>query len=237
MPGAHPGSEFSDLVISERRNRMQLSTPRPSIRRGNARIIIPVICLALVVAGAFAYRHFFSRGSASVIQLIPADAAMIFTLDTNPSPSQVPTFKRIYDAIQKENLGSEIDSMMEQAMKNDPAAKELRPLVTNSYAMAMWMPEGGYPTGTPDVLGYMGMSDPGKANSILAKYGQSSTEGSLTYYRLGDGNVAIIDGYLVTATKPDLLVKVNSLSSGQGQALDKVPAFQSARASLPGDSN
>src|SRR6266550_1313263 len=81
--------------LAERQDRELMVPSRRVIR---LRAAFAAGMLVLVLAGAMAFRYLFYRPGESAIQMIPADAISVITIDLQPSPMQVPVFKRISDA-------------------------------------------------------------------------------------------------------------------------------------------
>src|SRR6185436_2397887 len=92
--------------------------------------------LLLVVAAALAYK-LFHRSGEQAIQLIPADALLIGTLDTNPSPAQAPVFARIARAIRARGLAEEADRAIGEMVEKSTLSTEIRPYISGSLAFAI----------------------------------------------------------------------------------------------------
>src|SRR5689334_20708697 len=106
-----------------------MSSPglRRKYERGSSRAPLLLVLLIIVAGGVLAYRHFFNRAGEAAIQLIPQDASLVVTLDTNPSPDQVSAFNRIKDAIKTEKLDSGFDEMLTGMFSNSKFGQEMRP--------------------------------------------------------------------------------------------------------------
>ena len=106
---------------------MQYRNTLRARRTGSIRLGVVVILGIVIASGVFAYQHFFHRGGEEAIKLIPVDALVVGTCDLNPSPEQVPLFKRIHDALQNEHAGSHLSTLWTSAFQGSPAATELQP--------------------------------------------------------------------------------------------------------------
>src|SRR5271154_3173636 len=87
-------------------------------QRGGSRLSALLMLMLIGGVGVLAYRHFFQRPGEAAINLIPADALMVATLDTSPSPGQTLIFRRISDALHQEGIGPEFDRQVTSALSN-----------------------------------------------------------------------------------------------------------------------
>lgn len=188
--------------------------------------------------GVLAYNLFFNRPGESAIKLIPQNALMVVTLDTTPSPSQVPTFKRIFDAVKREGIETEIDKAMTQALDKSPVAAELRPELRESFALAM-LPSASAEPKDEDAVLMLAVKDPGRAAGILGKHSTKGKEGGLDVYKLNqaEAHVALVGPYLVCSKSTARLAQIEDVRQGKSPALEKSADYQQARASLPEDAN
>ncbi len=218
---------------------MPTQIARRSRHVGSSRWPLLLVLLLLIGGGVLAYRYLFNRPGEAAIQLIPGDAMAVLTLDTNPSPQQVITFKQIHDAIQSEHVDTQIDDLMTGMMQNSPVAKEIRPYVSNNIAVAVLNQSQPGSSPTPDVVLLLAVTDPGKVGSILSTYGQKSTQDGLDYYQFPKQslNAAMIANYLVFSDKPALLARIEQVHSGQTPSVATLDEYKQARAALPADAN
>lgn len=211
----------------------------PRFRRGAVK---PFALLAIAVpvmgGGVLAYNLFFNRPGESAIKLIPQNALMVLTLDITPSAEQLPTFKRIFDAVKREGLEGELDKAMTEAFNKSPMAAELRPELRESFALAT-LPSGSGEAKAEDTVLMLAVKDPGKAAGILGKHGAKSKEGGLEVFKLekAEGSAALVGPYVVFSKSPSLLVQVEAVRQGKTPALEESADYQQARASLPKDAN
>jgi hypothetical protein len=208
-------------------------------RRAASRAPLLIMLFLFVVGGAMAYRFFFKRPGEQAIQLIPGDAYMVITLDTNPSPAQTPVFKRIHDAMEQEGLNKKLEDSVGEVVEKSPIVKEVRPYTTSNYAVAILNQGNGKDAFDVQPVIFVALSEPAKVEEYLAKYGTKQTSDGLTYYKFSkDHTVAeVVSNYLVLAGKPSELVRVDSVQKGQTASVASLREYQEARASLPTDAN
>src|SRR5437660_8043500 len=176
---------------------MTISRTHPRRRFGRARL--PALLLLVGATGSvLAYRHLFNRPGETAIQMIPADAMVVATLDTNPSPQQVVTFKRIEDALKREQADLQIDKGLTSALQDSSLGKELRPQLKTDCAFAGW---------EKDCAGIVAVKHTDEVRAILAKYGRQGTQSGLEYYKVRKPDMVATERgeYLVCANKPRIL--------------------------------
>ena len=67
--------------------------------------IFSIVGLSIVLAGSLlAYRYVFRRAGEQAAALLPADAALVATLDVTPGPDQVVLFGRIAKSLKMETV-------------------------------------------------------------------------------------------------------------------------------------
>ena len=208
-------------------------------RTGSIRLGIVVILGIVIAGGVFAYQHFFHRGGEEAIKLIPADALVVGTCDLNPSPEQVPLFKRIHDALQNEHAGSHLSTLWTSAFQGSPAATDLQPFLHNNFAFAALKSATPAAANSPDVVFLASVTDATRVQEILAKYGQPGTVGAVNYYHLPKENVyaTVLSGYLVVSSQMGPLTRVGAVSRGEAPAIAGLTDYQQARGSLRSDAN
>lgn len=206
---------------------------------GGTRAAVLGAFLLIVGGGLLAYRHLFHHPGEAAIQLIPGDALMVWTLDTSPSQQQVAAFKRISDAIQREGLDTQMESLIGEMFEKSPIGKELRPYVMDSFAVAFWDTSGRADMSNPDIAFLIAVTEPDKVGALLARRGKKQSLNGMDYYLFmqDDVNVAIIANYLVIASKPAALARIESVRNGQITSVAALPEYQQARAALPEDAN
>ncbi|HZT43994.1 MAG TPA: DUF3352 domain-containing protein [Chthonomonadaceae bacterium] len=208
-------------------------------RRGGSRIPVLLILLAAVGGGFAAYHYYFNRPGEAAIRLIPSDAMLVVTLDTSPSPQQVPVFERIHNALQREKLDTQADQLMTTAFENSTVGKEIRPVVRNDFAFALWQPAGSAPSDSPAFAALIALKDSGKVTDILARHGTQGRQDGLTYYALDkpDVKAAVMGDYLVVSNKPIFLGRIDSVRRGETDSVAQSADYRAARAALPSDAN
>lgn len=198
---------------------------------GKVAVLLGVVALVAIAFGA--YKILFNRSGEAAIQLIPADAKVVFTLDLSPSESQLATFKKISDALEREGIADKMDEMLSNQFDGSPLGRELRPLLARSFA-ACWLPSGeksGYAL-------FNAVSDPGRAKSALSRLAKQ-TEDRLPTYRVKELSqfCSVIGEYLVIADDPSTLARIDGVRSGAEKSLATLPAYLEARKALPSDAN
>jgi hypothetical protein len=200
--------------------------------------------LALLVLGSgcvLAYRHFLQRQGEAAVNLIPADATFVVTLDLKPSPEQVPTFQRIQAALQREQLSTQFDRFMTQSLANSPLARDLHPYITTSMALAGMKPIHSGPANDTNWVGLFAVSDPQRVRDVLARDAQRATQNGIEYYyraNAGDKTaVTVIGDYLVIGGNVDALARIIRVQHGDVPAITTVADYQHARTALPTDAN
>lgn len=203
---------------------------RKRLGAGKVAVLGSVVALGALAFGA--YKLFFQRPGEAAIQLIPADAQFVVTLDTNPSEMQVATFDRIYAALKREGIAEKVDEGLTDLFSKSPVGKEIRPLVATSFAMAQFKADGqqGFAMLTA-------LKDSGKVADILAKNG-SKVGDRPPMYKVEEGNAycSVIGDYLAVSDHQELITRVASLQDRTGSVAD-LPEYQTARAALPRDAN
>jgi hypothetical protein len=211
------------------------------LRRFHRGAIKPVAIFAALIpvvgGGVLAYNIFFDRKGEAAIQLVPQDAWGVVTLDLTPSTEQIPTFKRILDAVKAEGLEAEADKAITKMMEDSPLMAEVRPHLDRSFAVAMLKPaaEGNQ----PEVAVLLATKDPGKVSGILGKHGKKAPQQGLDVYHVekGDANLAMVGDYLVASPKAEGLLAVNAIHGKKAPSMAESADYQQARASLPKDAN
>ena len=210
-------------------------------RPGGSKFGTLLVLTAMTAGGVYAYRTYFHRTGEAAVPLIPADALMVVTLDTTPSPAQTPTFKRIADAIKNEHLDAQLEDALAHNMANSPIARDARPFTTGSLAIAtLKSSTASSPNANSgDSAVLVAINDAGKVTDVLNRDAQKTNLNGLDYYKAtGDTHcMAVIGNYLVTADKPEDLARIEAVRKGETPSIDTVADYQQARAGLPADSN
>ncbi len=189
------------------------------------------------VGAVMAYKALSNRPGEAAIHLIPADALMVITVDTQPSAQQVPLFTRIDDALKKEGLDKKLDEMLMEMMEKSPIAADIRKHITQNFAFAV-LPVADKKA-TPEFVAFMEVDDAQAVATLLAKDGAKDSVSGETYYNLKKirTSAALVANYLVLTDKPANLGRIFAVRGNPSKSLASLPTFQEARAALPEDAN
>jgi hypothetical protein len=207
---------------------------------GKATVVVLFLVLILGVAAFAVWRWFGDRPGEEAVKLIPADAGIVVTLDTTPSPEQLALFKKIADAAESKGLLKDLDQLMGGMGGQAPIFKDIRPYLKKSFAFALWVSAKDIKSpADPKVLGLLALTDTNAVKSILEKYGQSDSSAGLEGYRLkeGQGFMALIDGYLAISQDADTLRRASKAASGGIPNVAELAEYRTARSQLPSDAN
>ncbi len=195
------------------------------------------------VAAVVAYKSVFSRPGADALVLLPKSVTAVAVLDLNPSPNQAGVYKRINDALDRNELGKKFDSMLFDATNSgNDKAQLFRPYLQRGAVMAT-LP--GKPN--PHFLMLLPITDAAAVSKLLKENGKAQAVGGVSYFTLSDtaasGEVlsnmclAVISDRLVVADSPGSIGEVMKTSRGESPRLIDQPDFIAARAKIPADSN
>ncbi len=201
--------------------------------------IFTTTALTLASSSVIAYRHLFHRPGESAVALIPADALMVATLDTNPAPSQVLLFNRLRDTFRDSGLGSGLDELFAGREGKTSAMSQLRPLLKDNYALAVLgniAPDLKTP---PEFALYFSVADGNGAADWLKANGKPRQSLGMRYYTVKDldGVMFLQEDYLILAQNVDTLRKIAEVAAHRKPSLLEQPAYQEARNSLDPDAN
>ena len=218
------------------------STPSIAPSAGGSKFGTLLVLTAMTAGGVYAYRNYFHRAGEDAVQLIPADALMVVTVDTMPSPGQTLTFKRIGDAIKAEHLDTQFEEALSRSLSNSPFARDLRPFASGSMAFATLKTSGARQTagtGTATAQFFLPSATRRKSRTFWRGTRKKTTSTAWTITRVaGDTHcMAVIGSYLVTADKPDELTQMEAVRKGETPAIATEADYKQARAGLPADSN
>jgi hypothetical protein len=198
---------------------------------------------ATTVAGVVAYKTVFSRPGADALELLPKSATAVFVMDLNPAPSQAGVYKRINDALDRNQLGKRFDSMLfDAANTGNPKVELFRPYLQRGAVCAA-LP--GDPN--PRFLLLLPISDAGAVRKLLQENGQAQSANGMSYYTMNSPTggpqsptnlcFAVIADRLVISDIPGALSEVMKTSRGEVARLIDQPDFQAARRAIPADAN
>ncbi|MFY9234329.1 MAG: DUF3352 domain-containing protein [Fimbriimonadaceae bacterium] len=238
-PSQEPAPELHGrMVDAERDARVRSHRSGSGWKKGW--LVLLGSAAVLSVLGFTVYKIFFDRPGEAAIALIPSDADMVLTLDTNPSTRQVATFQKIAQALDKEGLLGKVDDLLSMTLDQNVLVRQIRPNVSKNLALAVWMPkqsikEGAEPEG---VAAFLALKDTGLVRDALTKWLGRQERDGLSYYTLDKkGSAAIISDYLVFAQTPELLMRIYQVEQGKAQSIAQLAAYKEARASLAEDAN
>jgi len=206
----------------------------PGRRFGGVKaVFLLLVAAALGVAGYAGYRIFFNRPGESAIALIPADAGVVMTLDTNPSPNQVHAYQTISESLKREGVDDKVSEGISGLLGKAGIAQEIRQYVKTSFALAFWPPDDESNSKGHGVV-LLAISNPGEVTRILSTVGSEGPDGTR---KLDKASMAVIGDYLVMSDDPAMIAKVGRVQRGNEPSMAGVQEFQLARADLPQDAN
>lgn len=199
----------------------------------NKRLITVVGVAAFAVLAVAAYRFFSNRPGEAAITLIPDDASVVVTLDTNPSEQQVLAFKKINDALKDNGLAEKIDKAIGDMTNKSPIAKNLRPYLSHSFAYAGWYANNTLKSNAV----FLAVQDRGKVSEILKK--DAHYDAATDSYTMEDPKpkFAMVEDYLIIAEDDVLIGRIRAVKDGKAKSVASSPEYMSARSALPKDAN
>jgi hypothetical protein len=206
------------------------------------------IVAVLVVLGLAAYgiQMLFNRPGEKALKLVPAGSAFFMSIDLAPSPNQVATFNEIGDALKKSGVDDKIKEGLTSMVKMDPVTRSVAPYVAHGGALASLPGTAIEKTdgfsgvfGSENMACILGLTDPGAAEKSLSNNAASLETQGLRYWPLlhSGGDVAVISGNLVIASKPGRLLQIARVASGATQSVIDTADYKAAREKLDADSN
>lgn len=204
------------------------------LARGKALGAAVLVVALLAVLGFAAYRFFFNRPGEAAAMLIPSDADLVITLDTNPSERQVATFKKISDALEREGIAQNLDEMLKGFLEGKPIGQEIRPHLKRSFAMGMWMGDQSQ----SDVVTLCAVDDPAAVQKALETYGIKKSDGIFEIPGTNRQMVGrIVESYLAISNTEEALGRVEKVRDKSAESVAELAEFKAARAALPDDAN
>ncbi len=199
---------------------------------GGVKIAVLAVGVSVLGVGGFAaYKYMFARPGENAVALLPADADVVITLDTNPGPAQVKAFKAIGDALNREGVSGKITSGLSSFLGKQGVAEELRPYIKDSFAGAFWPPLKG-----SKMHGVMliSISDPSAVSGILAKIGTPGTNGT---FDVKGATIGVVGSYMAMASDAETIGRVQAVRDGKEGSMAGVQEYILARSDLPQDAN
>ena len=211
----------------------------PQLKQKRRLIAVSAVALTLSSGSVLAYRHFFHRAGEAAVALIPADSLMVFTLDTNPSPSQVTLFNKLRETFRTYGLGDGIDELFADKDGKPSPMGQLRPFLTDNYAAVLLGDVDFNSKSMPEMAYFVSVSDRDGILKWLKTNATFSRSLGLEYYRIKEmDSVAILeDGYLVVAPQLTSLRKCAEVAAHRKPSLETTNEYREARASLDADAN
>lgn len=202
--------------------------------RGRALRLALVGAAALAVLGFAAYQFLSGRPGEAAAALIPYDADVVVTLDTNPSERQLPVFLKITAALKQEGITEKLDELLSGALEGKPLGAEIQPHLQKSFAIGVWTNKSG-PTKT---LALLSIDSPADVEASLQRHGAALPGGAYSIPGSNDQMVAtVVADYLVLADSEETLARMERVRDGSERSVVKSTEFSAARASLPTDAN
>lgn len=195
-------------------------------------------CLAAAtLTSIYAFRVVFARRGEAVLQLVPADALVVGSLDLVPSPEQALTFKQIDDALSRNKIDGKFQNMILDLAAQSKVPNGLAELTTRSFAVAA-LKSGGKGS-DPGMVILMPLSDGSTAQAILSKKGYPEFWKGTKFYKLphAQADMMAIGDTLVISPSPWVMHEVAQVAAGERQPVTSLPEYQIARSHEPGDAN
>lgn len=235
-PAQTPGSDLESRLVHAERDARLREYRGGGLKKGW--VVLLAAMAMLSVLGFTVYKIFFDRPGEAAITLIPADADIVITLDTNPSARQVATFARIARELEEQGILDKVDQFLTIFVDQNPVIRQIRPNVAKSLAMAAWMPPGGFDKGgEPDAAVFVALTSTGPVRDALDRSLPRDNSRGFAIYKLDEkGAAAIIGNYLVFAPSGAILARINAVSTGL-PSVANLPEYKEARSSVAEDAN
>jgi len=191
------------------------------------------------VYGFHALHALMARPGEDALRLIPGDALIVGSLDLSPSASQTIAFKRIDDALARNEYGGLVEkSFIDILAGQADGVDQLRPLILRNGAMA-YLPG---PKGTGDDgkgLAILALKDGPAAQAILQKVGVPDYYKGLKFYKLKNArSVMMVSGDdLVVGETGFSLYQVKLVLDGTKAPVTANPNFMASRSHVADDAN
>ena len=214
---------------------MSIQSQHKSRRVRNGLALLGLSAFVVATGSVTAYRHYFRRPGELAVNLIPADALAVITVDTNPAPDQVALFKRIQDAMKAAGLSDKLDEAFHDISDKSTILHDARPYISDNYAVAMYekAPKD------MDALLYVAVTDRAKIQDLLDKNGEKKNYRSISYVSLTKEKmcVQLRDNYLLISDAPQAFVWADGIRMDRQKPVSSLPEYQEARAAMPADAS
>ena len=214
---------------------MPLPSQRNPRRVRNGLALLGLSAFVVATGSVTAYRHYFRRPGELAVNLIPADALAVITVDTNPAPDQVALFKRIQDTMKAAGLNDKLDEALGNMSDKSTLLRDARPYISDNYALALYQK-------TPkdmDALLYVAVTDHAKIQELLDQNGEKKDYRSISYVSLKKENICVQlrDNYLLISNAPQAFVWADGIRMVRQKPVSSLPEYQEARAAMPADAS
>ncbi len=212
----------------------------PLLNQKRTRIVVGVLAASVIATGAvtaYAFKTIFQRPGEGALRFVPANALMVATLDLSPSPQQALVFKKIDDALARNELAGKLDASIIDVMATGEAAKDLRDLTLRSGAVAMLPPSEGDKPEKAGFVGFIGLKDGPAAAAALRKHGKAMFFRGTQAYKLKDGPLMmVVDNLLAVSDEAKNLNLIEQVAEGAPNILSNKD-FLEGRSRIDQDAN
>lgn len=209
----------------------------PILATRSSRWILGTAVVGLLATGgaaAYAFKTLFQRPGEGAIRLMPAETMLVATVDLSPSPAQTLLFKRIDDALARNEMADALQGSIIDLIADNAAGKAIRGYAQRSGAIAVF-PETVKGQG-PRMVGFIGLTDPGAVRAALRKHAPTSFWRGTQSFKLGEAHASVIENYLVLSDDAKTAHEIEKVSEGAPSLLQNA-SFVSARKEVDADAN
>lgn len=195
--------------------------------------------LVAVAMGVAVYHFFNDRPGEGALHLVPANALVAVSVDLSPSASQAMVFKKIDDALARNDLKGVVENGFSDILDQGKEVPALRDLATRSGAFALLAPNAGDKKNSDPTIFFLGLTDGQKAVQAIAKALKMQFYKGTPYYVPKNGGLAmtVIGDELVVSPNPQNLHAVKQVADKEKPGMVDAPEYAAARASLDSDAN
>lgn len=187
------------------------------------------------IASLLAFKMVFPHSGEEALKLVPESAAVVGTIDLDPSPSQAFTYSQIWNDLQRNHLTGSVNDVAKSVDQQNPGTQELWNLSKHSLSFCIFPSTDK--KDDPDVAYLIPVRDAQKAQSFLASIGKLETfQGTSFYLTTLPCHRAMVEGNtVVLSDKPWVLHEMAKVPTGQEQPVTQMAGYDEARAKEPGD--